>query len=135
MPVYKLDIIRPEHVKYNTLSVLNFEALACEHVGGVIGYGFDPDVAEQIVTVLNHVDPGDPSDSNWFSLASDEQHQEQFAAGLERRELDVLVRDGQVIGYTLRDNPASIYLILVLNGQHLMPYQKWHAEYKALQEE
>lgn len=130
---YTLDIIRKQHIPRHTLSIVGTDGLACEHIGGMYGYGFNFKVAEKMETVLNHFDPsGDGDDNNWFVLHNldAELHQAQFKAGIEANEFDVLALNGEAVGYVLRDNTAAIYAITLLNGSHLMPYDKWLAEYE-----
>lgn len=131
-PRYTLDIIRPQHVVPGTLSIRTTDALACEHVGGIIAYGFtDPDALKELLTVLNHFDgnpvpPQDDTEDTWFEVFNcDGDNQDNFAAGIKRNEFDVLCKDGKAIAYMLRDNPASVYVITLINGQHAMTYEKW----------
>ena len=129
---FTLDIIRPNHVVFDSLNVVGMRMLVCEHVGGVIGYGFGGKL-DDMLTVLNHADPlehEDETETNWFSMDADENNQTNFAEGVFNRELDVICRDGSAIGYLLRDNTASYYLITLLNGSHLATYETWLAEYQ-----
>ena len=130
---YTLDIIRKQHVVPGTISIVGTNGLACEHVGGLFGYGFSDELATKILTVLNHFDgPEVMNDPNWFDIFNldAELHQVQFDEGMKKQEFDVMCLNGEAIGYTLRDNLALLYAITILNGAHLMRYADWLAGYE-----
>ena len=131
MTTYTLDIIRRQHVVPGTLTAVELEGLACEHVGGIFGY-LTSESIDAVLVVLNMIDQEGEritklaaDTPNWFQTPIAPEQDTDFAANAEEGELDVLCKDGEAIGYVIRDNPATIYLITVLNGKHIMNYPKF----------
>jgi hypothetical protein len=95
--------------------------LVSEDVGGIYAYIFEESrsIADQIMGALNNVDvPAhyEPENPYHYVLDFDADHAEAFEKSLKAREFDLFLRNGMVIGYTIRNNPATDRMLHILNG-------------------
>lgn len=98
--------------------------LVSEQVCGIYAYVEAP-YAERIVTALSERDGRINEDEPWhWSMDStDETNLADFNASKAKNDMDVLRLDGENIGYIMRNNPASLRLLQIMNGMPVDPIQ------------
>ena len=103
--------------------VKDFDAvLVSGDVGGIYAYIFDVTVAGEFVAKLNAADDMSAHDimqelnCHSFMGYDSEDHARNLMNSIIKNEMDVLLLKGEPVGLAIRDNPATIRLLHVING-------------------
>jgi hypothetical protein len=114
------------------------QVLVSEDVGGIYAYlitagnvggTYSGGIANvnEIIDALVAADGPDGRDedgTNHYVLDFDQDHREDFRRCHRANQFDLLSCDGVPIGYAIRNNPATIRLLHVLNGDPVEPLPK-----------
>jgi hypothetical protein len=79
-------------------------------------YGHEIHDRIQVAAGVTQEDLDQDREAIWLLQHLDEHNDKEFQASLEKCEMDVLLKDGKPVGYTIRDNPLTVSLLQVLNG-------------------
>jgi hypothetical protein len=98
-----------------------FGIVADGRVGGIFvyvtsEYGHEIHGRIQLAAGVTQEDHEQGQEAIWLLQHLDEDNDKVFQASLQKSEMDVLLKDGKAVGYTFRDNPLTLALLQVLNG-------------------